>query len=185
MEVSLIVIIKEVSSWLSLIIKLFHHFSPNLPNSEVITEGPPTKKKGGTKLDFRKFKVFLTEPQLFREKPLFVAFVNEWHEPSVDPYFFLKECSLFLLPMVCELCGGALVCPICVPTPRARGRPCSNTTDRRTSRSRKVASTPSPLPSPGSVLDTTFHRSTERVWVFNLLKVYLFVFHNTRCNSEQ
>ncbi len=33
MEVSFIVIIKQVSSWLSLIIKLFHHFSPNLSNS--------------------------------------------------------------------------------------------------------------------------------------------------------
>ncbi len=32
-EVSLIVIIKEVSVWLSLIIKLFHHFSPNLSKS--------------------------------------------------------------------------------------------------------------------------------------------------------
>ncbi len=32
MEVSLIVIIKQVSTWLSLIIKLFHHFSPNLSN---------------------------------------------------------------------------------------------------------------------------------------------------------
>ena len=33
-EVSLIVIIKEVSSLLSLIIKLFHHFSPNLSKSD-------------------------------------------------------------------------------------------------------------------------------------------------------
>ncbi len=33
-EVSLIVIIKEVSAWLSLIIKHFHHFSPNLSKSD-------------------------------------------------------------------------------------------------------------------------------------------------------
>jgi hypothetical protein len=33
-EVSLIVIIKQVSSWLSLIIKRFHHFSPNLFKSD-------------------------------------------------------------------------------------------------------------------------------------------------------
>ena len=33
MEVSLIVIIKQVWAWLSLIIKPFHHFSPNLSNS--------------------------------------------------------------------------------------------------------------------------------------------------------
>ncbi len=32
-EVSLIVIIMQVSAWLSLIIKLFHHFSPNLSKS--------------------------------------------------------------------------------------------------------------------------------------------------------
>jgi hypothetical protein len=33
METSLIVIIKQVSSWLSLIINLFHHFYPNLSKS--------------------------------------------------------------------------------------------------------------------------------------------------------
>jgi hypothetical protein len=33
MEVSLIVIMKQVSAWLSLIIKLFHHFSLNLSKS--------------------------------------------------------------------------------------------------------------------------------------------------------